>query len=434
MLALGTILLSSAWQAATAVGHVLPDLSQRDFDASLLSSNDTGNYTAPGRGNYTWTPTCRLPSPSDLLYSMGFDPSNNCVASTGTLRAFMLFVDFPDAMAPEGESPQSMHDAMVPTAAEWYAQASYGTLNLNVTADTSAYYRMPKAAAAYDWLGSTFRQDAYARDALNAFTANGARLPPDVDVLYVVPTSRAAPWMSRSQTLFDPVSTREGQTVKKTVTFGASDGDLNTMTMVHETGHTFCLPDYYSFSSYAGLYVGSFSVMAQTVATAPDYFAWDKYRLGWIRDEAVDCVLDAGSTEHVLTPLAVAGPGKKAVVVAASETQALIAEVRIAAGVDQEACAPGVLLTTVDTRTPGGNGPIRVVDATPGSMGCAGQLDDLNDAALSLSLEGSKSLAYAPVSSFDVPGWGVKVTLVSVAGQKYTIRIDRETSARTNSY
>ncbi|KAK8091545.1 hypothetical protein PG997_001906 [Apiospora hydei] len=401
-----------------------------------MSANDTGNYTLPEHGNYTWTPTCRLPSPSDFMYSMGFVSSPGCVASTGTLRAFMLFVDFPDAMVPEGENAQAVYDTMAPKAAEWYAQASYGTLNLNVTADTSAYYRMPKAVASYDWLGSTFRQDAYARDALDAFTASGARLPADVDVVYVVPTGRASPWMSRSQTLFDPITTRDGQKVKKTVTFGAADGDLSAMTMVHETGHTFCLPDYYSFDSYAGLYVGGFSVMAQTLATAPDYFSWDKYRLGWLRDEAVDCVLDAGSTTHVLTPLAVAGPAgsKKAVVVAASETQALVAEVRVAAGVDEALCAPGVVLTTVDTRTAGGSGPIRVVDATPGSGGCVGLFDDLMDGALALTLEGSKSLAWAPVSSYDVPGWGVRVTLVGVADQEYTIRIDRQESARTNSY
>ncbi|KAK7960765.1 hypothetical protein PG988_011979 [Apiospora saccharicola] len=413
MLALGTILLSSVWQAATAVGHVIP----RELDdMSMQSGNDTGNYTEPERGDYTWTPTCHLPSPKGFMYSMGFDYNPGCVPGTGTLKAFMLFVDFPDA---------------------WYAQASYGNLTLDISADTSAYYRMPKSAAAYDWLGNTWRQDAYVQDALDAFTGNGARPPPpEVDVLYVVPTSGAAPWIKRSQTTFDPISTRQGQKVaKKAVTFGANSAmDLIHMTMVHETGHTFCLPDYYSFNSYLGFYVGGFSIMAETNGGSPDYFAWDKYRLGWIKDESVDCILEKGSTEHVLTPLAVNGPGKKAVVVAASETHALIAEVRIASGVDANTCAPGVLLTIVDTREAGGNGPIRVLDTTPGSGGCPGHLDDMVDAPLSLSLEGSKSLARAPVSSYDVPGWGVKVTLLSVEDQKYTIRVETQQGPRTTSY
>ncbi|KAK8006825.1 hypothetical protein PG989_000815 [Apiospora arundinis] len=438
MLALGTILSFSVWQAATAAAHAIP----RDFDDSILSStgNDTANGTAPGRGDYIWTPTCRLPSPKDFMYSMGFDYAEGCVPGTGTLRGFMIFVDFPDAVVPEGseDTPQSLYDKMAPQTAAWYAQASYGALNLNITADTTAYYRMPKPAAAYDWMGSTFRQSSYAQDALDAFTANGTRPPPpEVDALYIVPTGRAASWISRSQTTFEPISTRQGQKVaKKAITFGAADTDLIAMTMVHETGHTFCLPDYYSFQNYAGFYVGGYSVMAETQGMAPDFFAWDKYRLGWIRDEAVDCVLEVGSTEHVLTPLAIKGSGsdKKAVVLAGSETTALIAEVRIAAGLDKEACAPGVVLTEVNTRIGGGNGPIRVLDTTPGSGGCAGILDDMVDSALSLTLEGSKSLACAPVSSYDVPGWGVKVTLLSVADQKYTIRVDRQTPPRTTTY
>lgn len=136
--------------------------------------------------------------------------------------------------------------------------------------------------------------------------------------------------------------------------------------MERKRGHTFCLPDYYSFDSYRGPYVGGYSIMARTQGPSPDNFTGDKYRLGWIGNEAVDCLLDAGSSKHVLTPLAVMGPGKQAVIVAASEISALIAEVRIAAGVDSEACAPGVLLTVVNTL----------------KGGFVGLFDDLMDAPL----------------------------------------------------
>ncbi|KAF4343564.1 hypothetical protein FBEOM_2473 [Fusarium beomiforme] len=428
MLASSTILLFSIWQAATAAGHVI----QRDFDDSLLPSNDTDNSTEPIRGDYTWTPTCKLPSPKGFQSPMGFDFPKGCVSATGTVNAFMIFVDFPDAE--DDRSPQAMHDSLVPEAVEWYAQASYNTLKLNVTADTSGYYRMPNAAASYGWMAGGFWQDNYLNDALDIFTANGTRSPPEADILYVVPTGRAADHIARSMARYDPISTRHGKkvTFKKAVTFGAADWDLVPMSVVHETGHAFCLSDYYGFDGYLGRYVGEFGVMAQHQGIAPDFFAWDKYRLGWMSDSAVDCVLEAGSTEHVLTPLAWNIPGKKAVVIAGSEIAALVAEVRIAAGVDMRACAPGVLLYTVETRE--NPGPIRIVDATPGSMGCPGHLDDLNDATLSLTKEGSESLAPAPVSSFDVPGWNLTVTLLSVKDQEYTIRVDRQTGARTDSW
>lgn len=422
MLALGTVLLSLAVSA-----------SGQDFN-----SNDTANDTAPIRGDYIWKPTCKLPSPEDFLFNMGFNFHSGCVKGTGNLEAFAIFVDFPDAKDEDPDSLKALHDKLVPATTEWYTKSTYNKLKLNIKADTSKYYRMPKASSEYDWLGrgaGIWRHDRYIQDALDAFTAEGTQSPPPkVDVLYVIPTSQAANYISRSITYYDPISTRQGKKVaKKTVTLGAADWDHSAMTMVHETGHAFCLPDYYSFNSYAGFYTGEFGVMSQHEGMAPDYFAWDKYRLGWIEDKAVDCVLEAGSTTHVLTPLAVEG-GKKAVVIAGSEISALIAEVRTADGVDKNLCAPGVLLTEVNTRTAPGSGPIRVLDATPGSLGCVAKLDDKNDATLSLTLEGSKSLAYKPVSSFAVPNWDVTVTLLSVEDSKYTIRVDRKTSVKTDSW
>jgi M6 family metalloprotease-like protein len=425
MLALGSLLLSLA---ATALGQ--------DFN-DTQSGNDTANGTAPIRGDYTWTPTCRLPSPEGFQMDMGFDFKAGCVKSTGDVNAFAIFVDFPDAKDEDPDSLKALHDKLVPPTIEWYTKSSYNKLKLNVKADTSKYYRMPKAASEYDWLGrqsGIWQPNRYIHDALDAFMANGTQPPPEVDVLYIIPTRQAENSISRSQTQYDPVSTREGKRVaKKVVTFGAADWDLIALNMVHETGHTICLPDYYSFNNYLTFYTGGFGVMSESDSMAPDFFSWDKYRLGWIEDQAVDCVLEAGSTKHVLTPLAVKG-GKKAVVIAGSEISALIAEVRTADGVDKNLCAPGVLLTEVNTRIAGGSGPIRVIDVTPGSLGCPGRLDDKNDAALSLTKEGSESLAYKPVSSFDVPNWNVTVTLLSVEDSKYTIRVDRKTPAKTDSW
>ncbi|KAM0496244.1 hypothetical protein ACHAP8_007504 [Fusarium lateritium] len=425
MLALTTLVLSSVWQAAA---HVIP----RDVDDSLLSGNDTTNGTEPVRGDYTWNPTCKLPSAKGFMFPMGFDKFENCVPAIGEVNALMIFVDFSDAE--DDSSRKTMHDRLVPEAVEWYNQASYGKLKLNVKADTSKYYRMPKEAASYGWMQGGFWQDNYINDALDVFTANGTRAAPEADFLYMVPTGRAASSLSRSITRFEPISTRHGKkvTYKKTVLMAATDWDLLSMTLVHETGHVFCMSDYYAFNGYQNQYVGEWGAMGMHSGMAPDFFAWDKYRLGWIEDKAVDCVLEAGNTTHVLTPLAYNMDGKKAVIIAQSEISALVAEVRIATGLDGNVCAPGVLLYTVGTRI--GNGALEVIDATPDSMGCVGKFEDKNDATLSLTLEGSQSIAYAPVSSLEIPGWDVKVTLESVKGTDYTIRVDRKTDVKTDSW
>ncbi|OTA76414.1 hypothetical protein M434DRAFT_26044 [Hypoxylon sp. CO27-5] len=333
--------------------------------------------------------TCKLAANSNVYLSAGFGYELNCAPSTGTLNAFMIFVDFDDQQAIE--TPQSLHDFFLPAAAQWYATSSYGALTLNVTADTSRFYRMPAAAASYGWArGLSYEtHQKYIQDALDAY---GKTIPP-TDVLYVVPTANAAA-ISFSPTFMGDVTTRSGVYVaKKSVTFGLDAYKTwKYLVLNHETGHTMCLPDYYPFNGSAtGLFIGGWDLMGLISGPSPDYFAWDKWRLGWLADEQIDCVAEAGSTRHRLTPLEKAG-GSKAVVVKHNSTNVLVAELRTASGLDSASCSTGVLLYTVSTTTATGEGPVRVVDATPGSSG--------------------------------VSEWGVKVTVLSETADGVEIQVE----------
>ncbi|KAK6716706.1 hypothetical protein SNK04_007657 [Fusarium graminearum] len=123
---------------------------------------------------------CKLSALSGVDLSVGFDYEGDCVPSTGTLNSFMIFVDFSDAEPVQSETPQSLYEALVPRTIEWYKQASYGALSLNITADLSKFYRMPTSAASYGWeRGLTWTEhQVYIQDALDAYTANGTRPPP----------------------------------------------------------------------------------------------------------------------------------------------------------------------------------------------------------------------------------------------------------------
>ncbi|KAI0423468.1 M6 metalloprotease [Xylaria sp. FL1042] len=357
----------------------------------------------------TGASACELGADQDIYLSTGFGYELNCAPSVGTLSAFMMFVDFSDQGAIES-SPEILRDFFLPSAADWYYKASYGALNLSVLADTSRFYRMPATAASYDWdRGLTAEQhQRYIQDALGVYNAP---IPP-VDVLYIVPT-RNATAITYSPTFMGDVTTRNGTYVaKKSVTFGY-DGytTWGSLVLNHETGHTMCLPDYYPFNGSAtGLFIGGWDLMGLISGPSPDYFAWDKWRLGWLVDDQIDCVTGAGETSHILTPLEVAG-GKKAIVVKHNGTNALIAEVRSPAGLDSASCATGVLLYTVSTKTATGEGPVRVLDATPSSGGCAN--DELNDAPLTVD----------GINSHTVPGWGIKITAVAKDGEDYEIRV-----------
>ncbi|UPK91322.1 hypothetical protein LCI18_002257 [Fusarium solani-melongenae] len=372
---------------------------------------------------------CKLAAVDDVDLSVGFDYNGDCAPSTGTLNGFMMFVDFSDAEPAQGETPQSLYDAVVPQTTEWYKQASQGALSFNVTADLSKFYRMPASAASYGWeRGLTWAEHQdYIQDALDAYTAKGTRPPPpESDVLYVVPVNSAgARGISRSITFVTRANTRQGDYVaRKTVTV-ASDafttwGPKSWIALAHETGHTMCLADFYPFEDLGlGYYVGGWSAMGDVSGVGPDFFAWDKWRLGWLNDESIDCVSERGTTEHTLTALELKTSDNeiKAVVVAVNQTSALVAEARIPEGLDSGVCAPGVLLYIVDTSVKSGYGPVRVLDVTPGSGGCG--IDTVYD-----KNDGTLSLAPGGVSSYKVPGWGVEVTVVKQTEKSYTIQID----------
>ena len=372
---------------------------------------------------------CKLAAVDNVDMSVGFDYNRDCAPSTGSLNGFMIFVDFSDAEPAEGETPQALYDSVVPQSTEWYKQASHGALSLNITADLSKFYRMPASAASYGWeRGLTWAEhQEYIQDVLDAYTAKGARPPPpQTDVLYVVPVkSVGGRGISRSITFATSANTRQGEYVaKKTVTLGTDAfltwGPKSWIALAHETGHTMCLADLYPFEDRGlGYYVGGWSAMGDVSGVGPDFFAWDKWRMGWIDDTSVDCVSGRGITQHTLTPLELKESGNdiKAVVVAINATSALVAEARIPEGLDSGVCAPGVLLYTVDTSIKTGYGPIRVLDVTPGSRGCGtGSVYDKND--------GTLSLIPGAVSSYSVPGWGVKVAVVKQTNTSYTIEVD----------
>ena len=372
---------------------------------------------------------CKLPAIDSVYLSAGFGYKGiDCVPSTGTLEGFMIFVDFPDAVATENDNPQSLYDFLVPETIKWYNQSSYNGLSLAIDADLSTVYRMPASAASYHWdRGLSYAEhEVYIQDALDAYTHNGKRsTPPESAVLYVVPV-RGATAISRSITFQGRANTRQGVYVaRKTVTVATdvftSWGSAGFIALAHETGHTMCLPDYYPFTSGLNLgdYVGGWSAMGDVSGVGPDFFAWDKWRIGWVSDEAVDCIVEQGTSEHVLIPLETESTkdGVKAVVVASNQTSALVAEVRIAEGLDSKVCAPGVLLYTVDTSVETGHGPVRVIDANPGSRGCGSDASrDKNDGLLSLDS--------GAASSYEVPGWGIKVTVIDQSEEKYTIRVE----------
>ena len=77
--------------------------------------------------------------------------------------------------------------------------------------------------------------------------------------------------------------------------------------------------------------------MGNILGHAPDYMAWNKWKLGWLDDPDFGCLATDGSAEYTLCPVATPSDGgltKKGVVVRTGPTTAIVAELRAPLGND----------------------------------------------------------------------------------------------------
>lgn len=355
---------------------------------------------------------CRLAAQPDVYLSEGFGDTTGFVSSTGTLRASMIFIDFPDAEA--NDTTQDLSSMFLPGAANWYSSASRGILDLEVDNPApGTFWRMPAVSTSYGYARglTASAHEHYIRDALSAVDPGLSFA--GVEVLYIVPTT-AAGAITFSPTYQSAITAPDGTSIAKTVTFG-QDVPLTFgyMTLNHETGHAMGLPDLYPFDGPdVTRWTGGFDIMSLISGIAPDYGAWHQWKLGWLTDEGVACFAQdsKGTRTFTLSPLEVSGDqGSKAVVIPTNSTTAVVAEVRAAQGVDSAVCKEGVLIYAVYTDIATGEGPIRVFDSQPGSGGCAG--DELNDAPYGdgdVFEESGVRIAVSGEGSGG--GWSVRVT------------------------
>ncbi|KAF2131243.1 hypothetical protein P153DRAFT_191263 [Dothidotthia symphoricarpi CBS 119687] len=375
---------------------------------------------------------CALAAPPDVFLSIGHGfRYAQCAPTTGLLNTHMIFADFRDAPATP-QAAQEAYDFFLPAAAHLYTNTSFGALTLHVTTDTPArFHRMPRNTTAYAFNRSLSAEAhyAYIQDAVDAWQRD-AVLPSPVHILYIVAPPHARAISFSPTYLAGPVRSRAGTLVARAaVTIGYDAFHAwGWKTLVHETGHCLCLPDMYAVGAAEEehVYVGGWDLMGLISGRAPDAFAWVKWKLGWLRNENMACVVEKGTYNFSLRAVEVQGENEEAyaaVVVRLSESVALVVERRARLGVDMHMCKEGVLLYIVDTRVESGEGPVRVLDTSlAGSEAQLGKCE-------------TEKMGGAPLSevgdTFTVVKLGISVTVeivyddpVGVAGA-WGVRVER---------
>jgi M6 family metalloprotease-like protein len=294
--------------------------------------------------------------------------ANSTARSTGTLRALMLFVDFPDA--PATGSTVAAERRLVPGGERFMSELSYGKLRLRITAPPT-WFRMPKTSTSYSYERglSHAQHKMYLTDALRA--AGVAVNPGGYDVLYVVPV-RTARTISYSTTYLsspgDGIRSR-GHEIRFATSFGQDiwNAGWGYKVLDHETGHMLGLPDLYDYSDAGSgqhRYVGGWDIMGFIGGPSPLYLAWHRAILRWVTAVQTICAGATKGADVILTPIENSG-GVKLIVLRTGSDSVTVAEYRAGTGRDSRQCSRGLLVYRVDNRIASGAGPVRVADSRP---------------------------------------------------------------------
>lgn len=308
--------------------------------------------------------------------SEGPTDSNRSLQAVGSVKALMVFVDFPDAPG-DAAGTEGVADHLTGSgkAEKWFRDQSHGRLTFEITR-ISGWRRMPNPSTSYTGADKrfTFQQHkTYIADAAALFPELDVRTHPllfvvgaKTDAIAVSPTFIAPP--------ADAPATKMGP-IRWCVTFGRDSYTNSHINLCHEVCHTFGLPDLYNFAPF-GFTTGAWDIMCD-IFRGTSLIGWHRHKLGWLADDR-KTYLPRGRLETVLTPLA-GSTGNSMIVMPADNplnpSKVYAFELaQLIQGRDGTTTGDGVLVYSVDATVPTGKGPVKIVPAKTTASPAYGEL------------------------------------------------------------
>jgi M6 family metalloprotease-like protein len=245
---------------------------------------------------------CKITSSGSGWNSVGFPLTSRFgggqswkpLPSTGTIRALVIGVDFPNY--PGQTQPAVYVEEATKQNSEFFETMSSGAVKFEYTVLPS-YVRMSKNAEAYG-IGSWGSGDyvSYYKEALSNAAAEFEIGGYDVAYVMASPQTPASaitpgpafPW---------PENTADGIVPLGTATGGMPLGDRAFRWMTHETGHLFGLVDLYDVSGKVNpggsrhTAFGWWDIMSMNWGTFNlELNGWFRFQLGWIKNSDVLCI------------------------------------------------------------------------------------------------------------------------------------------------
>jgi len=310
--------------------------------------------TTEGKTDFVPRNSCQLlGQDGNLFLNSGFPRRADRLKITGTIRALIIPVDFPDVVG--RNSPSEEFFAMANGTDLFFQQVSGGRVNFAFQT-LKNYVRMPFNSNEFN-LGSwsSGNPNGYYKAALEV--ADPFVDYSQFDVVYIL-SPRTVP---SSSIAYGPAFITKVETDDGFIYNGSISGadayqnfpGADWKWMAHETGHLFGLHDLYTVSPQPATY-GSWDIMSLNwTEQAIELNSWNRYISGWLDESEINCLENSSITSsaitRTLTPLVVKNSGTRAQFIRLSSTQILVAEFRVTAGLDViPKTNEGVLLYTVD--------------------------------------------------------------------------------------
>ncbi|MFN8411572.1 MAG: M6 family metalloprotease domain-containing protein [Anaerolineales bacterium] len=305
---------------------------------------------------------CKLPSLSFTNVGLGFPNPSYKLPSLGNIKTIVLFADFSDV--PAVQTPEETFALVSPNAEQFFSTVSYGKMNWKLEPHFT-WLRLSQPSAHYgDAIHSYDGHLAFIQEAVTLADTEVDFSTADSVVVMVPPQASAVGYGPAFGANEGFGYTADGKTFSNGVTSGADLNNWGYLWLNHESGHTLGLPDLYAYqydtSNYDDLhrFVGGFGLMGFISGKAPEYFAFERWQLGWLDDAQIVCQL-TGDQTTTITPIETQG-GMKAIIVPISNSKAVVVESRRPIGYDQALVKSGALVYTVDTSIPSGEGTLTV--------------------------------------------------------------------------
>jgi len=305
---------------------------------------------------------CKLQPFAFTNVGLGLPNPSHKLPSLGEVKTIVLFADFLDV--PASQAPQTLFSLVSPDAETFFYKMSYGRMNWTLEPHF-VWLRLSQPSAFYgDGIRSYEGHLRFIQEAVTLADTDVDFSTADSVVVMVPPEATAIGYGPALGANPGEGYTTDGKVFSNGVTSGADMPGWGYLWLNHETGHIMGLPDLYSYQFDPVNYddqhrfAGGFGLMGYIDGLAPEFFAFERWQMGWLDDSQIVCQTEAEGT-ITLAPIETAG-GIKAVMIPVSESKVVVVESRRPAGYDASIPKSGALVYTVDTSIFSGEGTLVV--------------------------------------------------------------------------